>query len=176
MRVGKIGALQRDIAVDSFIVSKFGPGLECLIGFYENKFSTNELDIQNAFLNHARWPTDLNLPYFYKENDDLIQKIRYGILKGITATAIGFYGPKGRNLRLKSRIKGLNKKLSSFSYNGNSILNLEMETSALYSLSKLLEHKSCTICAVIANRLSNKFSKNYKIPIQNLIKIVLERI
>ena len=51
-----------------------------------------------------------------------------------------------------------------------------MEISALYALSKVLGHKSCTICAVITNRFSNTYSKNYKIPIENLIKIVLERI
>ena len=176
IRIGSTGALQREIPVDSFVVSNYGLGLDGLMGFYNNKLSKNETEIQNAFLNHAHWPADLNLPYFSKGNDDLIQKIGHGILKGITATAIGFYGPQGRNLRLESRIIDLNKRLSSFSYNGNSILNFEMETSALYALSKLLGHKSCTICAVIANRFSNTYSKNYKIPIEKLIKIVLERI
>ncbi len=61
----------------------------------------------------------------------------------MTATAGGFYGPQGRILRLAIQDNDLNKKIDSFNFNGIRITNLEMETSAIYGLSKLLGHNAC---------------------------------
>ena len=58
----------------------------------------------------------------------------------------------------------------------NRIVNYEMETSALYGLSKALGHDACTVCAVVANRYANSFSKNYKGVIDQLIKEVLSKL
>ena len=176
IRIGSTGALQKNILVDSFVVSKFGLGFDGLMGFYNYEYSEEELEFLNAFLKQTNWPKDLNQPYFSEGNKQLIEKIGKGITKGITATANGFYGPQGRTMRLIPKIPKLNEKLNLFRYNDTQILNFEMETSALYALSNILGHKSCTICAVIANRFTNTFSKNYKKPIEKLIELVLDRI
>ncbi len=175
IRIGTTGALQKDLPVDSFVVSKFGLGFDGLMSFYNYETSFKERELLNAFLNQTNWPKYLNRPYFSQGSNLLIKKIGEGIAQGITATANGFYGPQGRSLRLIPKIKNLNEKLNLFKYKGSRILNFEMETSALYGLSNILGHESCTICAVIANRFSNTFSKNYKKPIEKLIKLVLER-
>jgi uridine phosphorylase len=70
----------------------------------------------------------------------------------------------------------LNKKIESFSFNNERIINFEMETSALYGLGKLLGHNIITVCAIIANRVNEKYSKNYKKTVKKLIELLLERL
>jgi len=96
--------------------------------------------------------------------------------QGITATAPGFYAPQGRSLRLPLQYPGLNDKIADFSYQDLRVINFEMETSALYGLAKALGHDAITVCAIIANRAKELYSKNPVRPIEELIDIVLERI
>ena len=63
--------------------------------------------------------------------------------------------------------------LSSFSHKNLKVTNFEMETSALYGLSKALGHHACTLCAIIANRKTKQFSENHELPINRLILHVL---
>ena len=116
------------------------------------------------------------MPYFVKGSELLSNKIGEGMVKGITATANGFYGPQGRTLRLNTRVPDMNEFLKRFEYKNHKILNFEMETSALYGLSALLGHNSCTVCAVIGNRFTNTFSEDYKKTVANLVEKVLKRI
>ena len=106
----------------------------------------------------------------------LVEKIGEGLQKGITATAPGFYGPQGRVLRLKLAYPDINSKIETFRFNDKRIANLEMETSALYGLGALLGHETLTICVLIANRVTKKFSTNYKIAMNQLTELVLNRI
>ena len=39
-----------------------------------------------------------------------------------------------------------------------------------------MNHNVLTVCAVIANRITEKYSKDYQKTIKNLIEVVLERI
>ncbi|MFA7107241.1 MAG: hypothetical protein WC154_08070, partial [Candidatus Izemoplasmatales bacterium] len=70
----------------------------------------------------------------------------------------------------------MNKKIETFLFENHKICNLEMETSALYGLSKALGHESLTVCLAIANRVSKTFSKDYKPLMKNLIETVLNRV
>ena len=65
---------------------------------------------------------------------------------------------------------------SSFSHNNLAITNFEMETSALYYLGRTLGHNTLTICAIIGNRVNKRYSKNYKVTIDKMIDLVLEKI
>ena len=56
------------------------------------------------------------------------------------------------------------------------ICNFEMESSALAGLAALLGHRAMTCCMVIANRYAKEMNTNYKGSIDNLIKLVLDRI
>ena len=51
-----------------------------------------------------------------------------------------------------------------------------METSALYALAGMLGHNACTVCAIIANRFKEEYSKDYKLTVDKLIKLVLSRL
>ena len=94
-------------------------------------------------------------------------------IKGVTISAPGFYAPQGRQLRLSPSDPDLNNKIETFRYQNHKITNYEMESSAIYGLSKLLGHQALTICAIIANRVTKSYSKDYHPIIKDLIKIVL---
>ena len=70
----------------------------------------------------------------------------------------------------------MNDKLHTFSFNNLKITNLEMETSAIYGLSKLLGHQAVSMNAIIANRALGAFTKDTKQVVENLIQYALPRI
>ena len=174
IRLGTSGALQKDIEVDSFLVSSFGLGLDNIAHFYESE-EIIEQDMSRKYKQHANWPENLSNPYIVKASDNLLSLFP-DVKKGITATAPGFYGPQGRTLRLNPYITNLHEKMESFNYKENRITNFEMETSALYYLGKSLGHNTLTICAIIANRLTKEYSKDYKKTVEKMIDLVLKRI
>lgn len=176
VRIGTSGALQGDIPVDSFVVSSHGMGLDGLLNYYAGLDLCDEPRIANAFMKHAGWLKGLPYPYVVKASERLLNLLGHDQIKGITATAPGFYGPQGRQLRLAPALPDLNEKLGSFEFEGHRITNFEMETSALYGLGNLLGHQCCTVCAIIANRVAREYSKDYKTAVNNLIKLVLERL
>jgi len=174
IRLGTSGALQKDIEVDSLIVSSFGLGLDNIAHFYESE-KLIEHEMSSEYKQHACWPENLSNPYIVKASNNLLSLFP-DIKKGITATAAGFYGPQGRTLRLNASITNLHEKMESFNYKQNRITNFEMETSALYYLGQSLGHNTLTICAVIANRLTKEYSKDYKKIVEKMINLVLNRI
>ncbi|MBN4051280.1 nucleoside phosphorylase [bacterium AH-315-M05] len=187
IRLGTSGALQRDIPVDSIVLSKYGLGLDGLLNFYltpypspEEEGRTNSIltedDMTDAFIKHTNWNEKLARPYIVKASDKLVEQLGEGLLKGITITAPGFYGPQGRILRLPLSYPELNEKITTFNHKDERITNFEMETSALYGLGKLLGHHTCTICAIIANRIAKQYSKDYIKTVDKMIQLVLERL
>jgi uridine phosphorylase len=176
VRIGTSGALQADIPVDNYVVSTFGLGFDGLLNYYQDLSQVNDNELSEAFIKQTNWNKNLPYPYAIKGSETLINKIGFDQIKGITATAPGFYGPQGRKLRLSPWVEDFNQQLTDFSHNGNRITNFEMETSALYGLGKLLGHETCTICAIIANRVAKKYSKDYHPAVENLIQLVLERL
>lgn len=175
VRLGTSGALQESIPVDSFVFSSYGLGLDGLLNFYKGRNSVIESDMTEAFYKFANWNIDLPKPYIVKASSKLEKLLSKGMIKGITATSPGFYGPQGRVLRLGLENEGLNKSLESFIFDDNIVTNFEMETSALYGLGRMLGHNTATVCAIIANRYNRTFSKDYQITVKKLIEVVLNR-
>jgi uridine phosphorylase len=174
IRLGTSGALQEDIEVDTFLASSFGLGFDNVAHFYaENNVIIKEMGIH--YLSHVNWPKDLSAPYFVKASGNLLS-IFTDLKQGITATAPGFYGPQGRILRLNPSITDLHEKMGSFNFDNHQITNFEMETSALYFLGQTLGHNTLTICAIIGNRFTKKYSKDYKKTVEKMIDLVLERL
>jgi len=176
IRIGTSGALQADIPVGSHIVSEFGLGFDGLIYFYNHSPLPEEKELAEKINTHLAWNSNLSVPYVIKGSVQLLETIGKGMLKGITATASGFYGPQGRRLRLVPKNTNINSQLQSFSYQNKRIVNFEMETSALYGLGKLLGHECCTCCVIIANRIRQEYSINAHQEIDKLIETVLKRV
>jgi len=176
IRLGTSGALQADIPVDSFVMSSHGLGLDGLLNFYQPKKNIFNDDIAEAFIKHTKWNKKLARPYVVKGSEKLMKQLGKGLTSGITATACGFFGPQGRELRIPLAVPDLNEKIETFRFEKHRITNFEMETSALYGLCMVLGHQALTICDIIANRLSKKYSKDYKISVEKMIQMVLERL
>ncbi len=174
IRLGTSGALQNNIEVDTFLASSFGLGFDNIAHFY-SEIEVIEKEMSRLYAKHANWPKELSSPYIVKASENLFSLFA-DLPNGITATAPGFYGPQGRELRIKPSMTDLHKKMGSFIYNNNKITNFEMETSALYYLGQTLGHNTFTICAIIGNRLNKQYSKNYKKTVERMVDLVLKRI
>ncbi|WP_223550702.1 nucleoside phosphorylase [Aestuariivivens sp. NBU2969] len=176
IRIGTSGALQEDIPVDAFVASEYGLDLNGMLHSYQTCDITNP-KIESAFIQHTQWPNFKARPLIIKCNETLKNyMISDQTHLGITLTAIGFYGPQGRVLRLPLQDEALNSKIQTFGFNGLRVTNLEMETSAIYGLSKLMEHKALSLNAVIANRTLGTFSKHPGKTIEKLILYTLDRL
>ena len=176
VRIGTSGSLQADIPVDSFVMSKYGLGLDNMLRSYLVDEISNT-NMEEAFINHTHWDSRKGRPYVISCSEKLEQLIESDkIHKGITATAGGFYGPQGRVLRLEIQDKNLNSKMDDFQFEGNRITNLEMETAAIYGLSKLLGHNALSLNAIIANRAAGTFSEDPYKAVDELIKYTLEKL
>ena len=175
IRIGTSGAIQPDIPLDSYGLSTFGMGLDNLL-YYYNHSSVEQKEMSDAFMVSSGWNISNVRPYFIKGSESLAKKFKDGIIKGITATAPGFYGPQGRKLRIDLADPGMITKLRDFRFHGERIINFEMETSALYALGAILDHNVLTVCALIANRATQSFSQDHKPVIKKLVELVLETI
>ncbi|MBP9069995.1 MAG: nucleoside phosphorylase [Bacteroidia bacterium] len=176
IRLGTSGALQKGIPVNGLVVSTHGLGFDGLLNYYANFKTINEDGISEAFMKHSNWDANLPYPYCIKASDKLLAKFNEGFHRGITATAPGFYGPQGRQIRLKAAKPNLNEILTDFNYDNKKISNFEMETSALYGLGKLLGHECLTVCVIIANRVRKEFTNDYKKSVEVLIESCLNKL
>ena len=176
IRIGTSGSLQADIPVDSFVMAKFGLGLDNMLRSYLiDEISNSEME--DAFIKHTNWDLRKGKPYIISCSEKLEKLIESDkINKGITATAGGFYGPQGRILRLNIQDDNLNSKMDNFKFDNNRITNLEMETGAIYGLSKLMGHNALSLNAIIANRATGTFSDDPYKAVDELIAYTLDKL
>ena len=140
------------------------------------KFTDIEKSILKSFNEQVKTPENV-IPYCSQSDKTLFNILNSNqTVSGITITSSGFYGPQGRSLRLKTKTEDLHIPLGSFNHQMHKISNFEMESSALFSLSKSLGHKACTICLGIANRPNFEFSKGYTKEMNRLIQYTLDSI
>ena len=176
VRIGTSGSLQADIPVDSFVLARYGLGFDGVLHAYRTR-DLFETEIEDAFIAHTQWSPNKARPYIVKGSDVLYNKLDSPkVYTGVTATAIGFYGPQGRVLRLPLQDPDLNKKIDSFNLNGFKVTNMEMETSAIYGLAKLLGHEALSMNAIIANRANLTYSSDQYKTIESLIEYTLDKL
>src|SRR5690606_19407194 len=171
VRVGTSGSLQPDIPVNSFVASQYGLGMDNMMRSYLID-TICEKEIEDAFIAHTNWDLKKGRPYVIKGSENLLNRFySQNTFKGLTGTAAGFYGPQGRILRLDIQDRELNHKMDNFSHNGIRMTNLEMETSAIYGLSRLLGHNALSLNTIIANRANGTFSEDPYKAVDQLIEI-----
>jgi uridine phosphorylase len=176
IRLGTTGGLQEVLPVDSFVASTGAFGLDGLLQFYDAPDLCHHAAVV-ALRMHCAGQWDFPLaPYFAPADRTLMQLVSADFHRGITATNAGFYGPQGRQLRAPVRFPGYLDLLQQFDYQGEKIVNLEMETAAILGLSHLLGHKAISLSVILANRSKGTFSKNPAKSIGKLIRLALEKI
>lgn len=177
VRIGTSGGLQTDLPVNSFVVSQKSIGFDGLLNFYANRENYCDMDFEKAFTDYTNWSPSLASPYTVDASDELLEKFDSKEFSfGVTISAPGFYAPQGRELRLPLAFPDLNEKIESFRYKDLRITNFEMESSAIYGLSKMMGHEALCVCLIIANRVTLTANENYRAEMKRLISKVLDNL
>jgi len=176
IRIGTCGILQPEIPLNSYILSSHAFGLDNIAHFYEVPQSEVEVSLKEAIHAQLSLPESIK-PYLISASQELNDRLRSEhTFEGVTVTSSGFYGPQGRQLRLKAKTALLNEQLTAVKLEGLKVMNFEMESSALFALGRSLGHQCTTICLGIGNRPKLEFSKGYTEEMTALIRYVLDRV
>jgi uridine phosphorylase len=175
VRIGTCGILQSTIPLHSYILSEHAIGLDNIGHFYQIPFS--EIEQRNAVsLNRQLGLPSAIIPYFIDASPELVNRFSSEqTYQGITITSSGFYGPQGRELRAKRSVQNMNENIEKTEIEAKKIVNFEMESSAIFALSKALKHQATTICLGVANRPNLEFSQGFELEMNQLIVYVLDR-
>lgn len=177
VRIGTSGALQPELKVGTPVIAEKAIGFDGVLNFYAGRNEVADTEFEHHFCQHVGWNQLWAKPYVVDADAGLVNRIgQNDMVRGNTISAIGFYGPQGRELRLPLANPNLNNRIESFCHNGRRITNYEMESAPLQGLSLLLGHKAMTVCSIIANRMNHEATPNYKTAMKDLIATVLERI
>jgi uridine phosphorylase len=174
IRMGTSGALQKDIPVDSFVASTHGLGIDNLLNFYRHETTEEESELLHTFATQTQLHHRLAQPYISGASATLLRHFTSGFHHGITVTCPGFYGPQGRVLRLGLTQPDLIDRLTNFTYGPHRVTNFEMETAGIYGLGKLLGHHCLSLSAIVANRISQTFSRDNNAVVDQMIRKTLD--
>lgn len=177
IRIGTSGSLHASIPIDSFLLNTHSLGLDNLLSFYDvdkdQSLETFYAKILEKYPALSLLPVK---PYVTAADASLVLLFKNDMQTGITMTAPGFYGAQGRQLRLKSRMRNLLDTIANAEREETSLTNFEMETSGIYGLSALLNHKAISCNVILANRPQNIFSQKANESVEKLINLVLSRL
>lgn len=177
VRIGTSGALQPELSLGTPVIAQHSIGFDGVLNYYAGRNKVADLDFEKEFIHHTDWDANWAKPYVVPADPDLVEQIgRDDMVRGITISAVGFYGPQGRELRLPLAKPGLNASIEAFEYHGRRVTNYEMESAPLQGLGKLMGHRAMTVCSIIANRFNTEANPNYKSGVRDLVATVLERI
>lgn len=174
IRIGTSGALQKDVPLDSHVVSEYAVGLDNLMHFYALEMDAFE---RRTALDIARKTSVPFKPYVVRGSEALREQIGFDMIQGKTITTPGFYAPQGRVVRLTPKYPKMLDELTNYGAKSKNfrLTNFEMETAGYYALGRMLGHEAVSVNAIIANRAEKKFSKSPNEVIDGLIRKVLER-
>lgn len=178
VRIGTSGSVQPDIPVDSFVISEKSIGCDGVLRFYAGNEAICDHSFEEAFTVHCRWTPLAARPYVVDAAPELVDRLHDArhTIKGVTLTAVGFYGPQGRILRLSLAMPGINDRITDFRYDTYKVTNYEMESAPITGLCNLLGHHSTTICLIIANRITGEGSADYHGNMNRLIRYTLDKL
>lgn len=177
VRIGTSGALQPELTIGTPVIAEKAIGFDGVLNYYAGRNSVSDLGLEEELCRHTGWNPLWAKPYVVDADSGLVDMIgRDDMVRGNTISAVGFYGPQGRELRLPLANPDLNSRIEGFEYKGRRITNYEMESAPLQGLCRLLGHRAMTVCSIIANRMNNKANPNYKNAMRDLVETVLERI
>ncbi len=177
VRIGTSGALQPELTLGTPVIAEKSIGFDGVLNYYAGRNEVADLGFEKALCDHTHWNPLWAKPYVVDADAELVDRIgRDDMVRGNTISAVGFYGPQGRELRLPLSNPDLNSLIESFEYNGRRVTNYEMESAPLAGLGRLMGHRCMTVCSIIANRFTNVSNPNYKDGIRTLIETVLGRI
>jgi uridine phosphorylase len=169
IRIGTSGSIQTHIPVDSILISTAAIGFDNLAQFYG--FDSPQ-SISDDILSLWTKAIDYSLPlYAAKASAKLVAQFEpLNAYKGVTLTAPGFYAPQGRTIRIHSIRPDFLEKVAAAKLDQHEITNIEMETAAYYAFAGSMGHEMISLNAILANRITNEFSKDPEGQIKSLIE------
>lgn len=177
VRIGTSGALQPELSIGTPVIAEKSIGFDGVLNYYAGRNSVADLDFEKAFCEYVGWNPTWAKPYVVDADPSLVAQIgQDDMVRGNTISAVGFYGPQGREVRLALANPDLNRRIEEFRFNGRKVTNYEMESAPLQGLGKLMGHRCMTVCSIIANRFKEEANPNYKGGIRDLVATVLDRI
>ena len=177
VRIGTSGALQPELKLGTPVIAEKSIGFDGVLNYYAGRNEVADLEFEHAFCESVRWNPLWAKPYVVNADEELVDRIgRDDMVRGNTISAVGFYGPQGRELRLPLANPDLNRRIEDFRFNGRKVTNYEMESAPLQGLGRLMGHRAMTVCSIIANRMNSDANPNYKTAVRDLVAPVLERI
>lgn len=155
IRIGTSGAIHPSLQLGDFLVSVAAVGIESLMHFYEHTPSVLEKHLNKIA---GKIFNEKIKPLSFEGSNTLLESIPSFFKKGYTLTCPGFYAPQERNLLGKNTFPGFIEKFAAWEESGFlNFTNMEMETSGIYGLSKVLGHNAISLNAILAERHSGKF-------------------
>lgn len=177
VRIGTSGALQPELKLGTPVIAEKAIGFDGVLNYYAGRNEVADLEFEHSFCDAVGWNPLWAKPYVVNADEELVNQIgRDDMVRGNTISAVGFYGPQGRELRLPLANPDLNNRIEEFRHEGRKITNYEMESAPLQGLGRLMGHRAMTVCSIIANRMRHDATPNYKTAVYDLIGTVLERI
>ncbi len=177
VRIGTSGAMQPEITIGTPVIAEKSLGFDGVLNYYAGRENVVDQEFEDAFKKFVNWNPLWALPYVVDADPELVAQIgQDDMVRGNTISAVGFYGPQGREVRLPLAHPTLNSLIEKFDFKGRHITNYEMESAPLQGLGKMMGHRCMTVCSIIANRMNNNANPNYKNAMHDLVKTVLERI
>jgi len=167
IRFGTTGSLSKSLDIGEMVISKMALGLDGLLNYYHYEMTDLEKQWLNAFNEKMG---ELPIPPYLVSADPVLAASASALgMAGVTITSPGFYGPQGRMLRAAPFDAEMINRLMGFTNQSLPILNLEMETAAIFGMGRLLGHRCISLATVVANRCLGTFCDSLSKPINNMI-------
>ena len=173
IRIGTSGAIHENIDVGTHLISEYAVGLGNLMSFYDLKQTEEENAINQILHQKFRFPFE---SYCVKCSDNLNRLFEENLQRGVTITTPGFYAPQGRSIRVPTKYANFLDELIYLHASNFWFTNFEMETAAIYAMSRLLGHEAISLNAIIANRMKKTFAKDPNKVIDELILNTLKKL
>lgn len=176
IRIGTSGAIQKDLPVDSLLISSKAIDID---GFLNNYKISNDHTYNDAdnFLNDYKFNNQKLLPLCFNCSESLFEHFEIiSDFSGVTVTCNGFYGSQGRSIRIETSNQNFISEIKKISFSNDRVTNLEMETAIIYGMSKILGHNAISLNAILANRENGTYSLNPNKTINRLILLTLDKL
>jgi len=173
VRVGTSGSMRNEIKAGSKLASSYGIGLDTLMIYYTAEQTDFEKQVGITVQTALGLPFT---PYCFQGSQLLLDKLSHGLIIGNTVTCPGFFGPQGREVRLKPAIPDIIERLGAVELEDFKLTNFEMETAGYYAMGRMLHHEVLSLNAIVANRISLEFADDPGAIVEELILHTLNHI
>lgn len=173
IRIGTSGSMKAEIHAGAMLASMYGIGLDSLMAFYNIECGELERKVGKKVKNELGLSFE---PYCIQGSPTLLKLLGEDLIHGNTVTCPGFFGPQGREVRLKPAIPDIIERLAAIDVDGFQMTNFEMETAGYYAMGRLLGHEMISLNAIVANRITHEFADDANSIVDHLILRTLENL